>query len=143
MKPNASGYGISLITNPGGNVSCESLGLPACLAKSSKFIMGELQYAQNGWCYTNILICTNLHWQQDVRVRVLQLPPTLWPDSTGNCFIAESHPLAYNIYVIRYLRFFIFTHENFFLTFYQCKAIFYWYDSYIMCVAILPIKCKY
>ena len=28
------------------DVSCKSVGLPACLAKCSKAIMGELQYAQ-------------------------------------------------------------------------------------------------
>ena len=29
------------------DVQCESVGLPACLAKCSKAIMGELQYAKS------------------------------------------------------------------------------------------------
>ena len=62
----------------------------------SQMLKSDHAVSTNEWCYMYILLCTNLHWQPDKRGRVFRLPPTLWPDLNGNCFIAESHPLVIN-----------------------------------------------
>ena len=76
---------ILQFTHDGGQVlralvdlSCESLGLPACLAKGSKGIMGELQYSQTSGT-TSMFICKYFIGYRTNEEKVLACSHS-WPD---------------------------------------------------------------